>query len=204
MTMAVPVVVVVVVLTAMRLVEPRVAADRHHVRVRRADPNLVDGEGTRRVETDPRHETEIQVRFDRAAGGKSHSNARFLYREYPTGADRIPIKLVVIIEEPELSSRAVMKCVCVIGGNGKKVVVACIDADPVESALRESWLGCTIALDTLHFEAGCYAITIAVLITRREISVNPSANVLPFGVNRDSLDNIEARVSSDIDFDVIR
>src|SRR4029077_10889764 len=71
MTMAVIVVVVVVVVvrTAVGLVEPRVAADRHHVRVRRADPDLVDGEGARRVETYPRHEPEVQVRFHRAAGG---------------------------------------------------------------------------------------------------------------------------------------
>ena len=63
MTVAVTMVVVVMVVvrTAMRLVEPRVAADGHHVGVGRPDPDLVDGEGARRVETDPRHETEIQV-----------------------------------------------------------------------------------------------------------------------------------------------
>jgi hypothetical protein len=53
----------------MELVESRIGAGRHHVGVGRPDPDLVDGEGARRVEAYPRHEPEIQVRFHRAAGG---------------------------------------------------------------------------------------------------------------------------------------
>jgi hypothetical protein len=53
-------------------------------------------------------------------------------RECPAGADRVPVQLVVSVEEPELAGGAVAQGVAVFGRYRQEVVVAGVDADAVE------------------------------------------------------------------------
>ncbi len=53
----------------------------------------------------------------------------------PAGADRVPVQLVVVREEAELTRRAIAQRVRVLGGHGQEIVVAGVDAHAVVAAL---------------------------------------------------------------------
>ena len=148
------------------------------------------------------------VAFGSHVGGghrlrQPHLDAAAFDREHPAGADRVPVQLVVIVEEAELARSAVAQGVGVVGGHREEVVVAGVDAHAVVDVLGEPRLVAAVALHAQHLEADHDAVAMAVAIAGREVAVDAAADVVAFRAHRDPFGDVEAAVGADVDLAVV-
>src|SRR5690606_1012868 len=123
--------------------------------------------------------------------------------ECPAGAYRVPVQLVVIVEESELPGSTIANGEGVNGRNRQDVIVSGVDSDAVPKPFGKPGLGNSIALDVDAAKVHPDAIAEPVTIARGEITVDSPANRPPFSTNRDELGDIDASVRTYLHFGVV-
>src|SRR5690606_29934025 len=135
--------------------------------------------------------------------GQSYRDARGFDRKNPAAADRVPIELIVVGEEPELPRRAIANRERVVGRHGQEVVVARVDANAVADALREPRFGSPVTLDAEDVEADDDTIAVPIAVPRREVAIDAPADPLALRADSDVRGHEKRAVTLDVDFDVV-
>ena len=109
----------------------------------------------------------------------------------------------MVREESELAGGAVVERVLVIRRYGEKRVVAGIDADSVGHLPGEPRFQHVVALNTQHLEIDAHSISEPIFVTGRKIPVDPSANLVAFGVHLYQLCHVETSVGVNLDLAIV-
>jgi hypothetical protein len=129
---------------------------------------------------------------------KTDDRLRHVDREGPAGAGGVPVKLVEVLEEPDLARAAVGDDVFVRAATEDTIRAADADADAVAQPFGDVSFRGTVAGDGTDLEIDDDTATVASPIRSGEIAQDSPADFPAFGLNANGLGDVELSIAFDL------
>ena len=124
-------------------------------------------------------------------------------RKLPSRADRIPVQLVMIAEEADLTRGPIMECKSVSRRYRQEIIVARVDADAVVQRLGKPGFGDTVTLHAEHVETDDHAIAVAIPVTGGKVAIDAAPDILAGSLHGNFFGHIEASIALDMHIDPV-
>ena len=118
----------------------------------------------------------------------------FINRKCPVVTRHVPVKLVVLLEEPKNAIRTVAELVGVHAMLDKAIGSAKVCTHVAPTAHRVKGFRFAVTQDRQRFQCDAIGVAEAIFIVNREIPVNSAANLISFSAHHDGLGDFDHTV----------